>query len=264
MSLIRIFTSRYPEKSVSRCKELLTVLERNLANSTIDSVCLLLEETESPFPDGPKLSTRPVSYRPKYNDFFDWANELVESPLDISIIANSDIYFDSTLLALANSLKPHQCAALSRWDAQADQSLRLFDRNDSQDAWIFRGKIRPMNADFCVGIPRCDNRILYELCDAGYEVINPAFSVRACHVHMGERGEYPAEINGPHVAPPYAYLYPHNLLNLPQTLIHNVKHPDRRIGWRLDRRLLRKHSPFSLVRRLGGSVLRWFRGEVPE
>ena len=262
--MVCLFTSYYRDRHDRRQAELLACLQRNLNLDSIDLVCVLLEGIESPFPNHSKLKTRRISHRPQYNDFFDWANGLVESPLDISIIVNSDIYFDITLLALANSLKPHQCAALSRWDVQADQSLRLFDRNDSQDAWVFRGKIRPMNADFCVGIPRCDNRILYELRAAGYEVINPAFSVRACHLHIGERGEYPAEINGPHVDPPYAYLWPHNLLNLPQTLIHNVKHPDRRIGWRLDRRLLRKHSPFSLLRRLGGSVRRWFRGEVPE
>ena len=262
--MIRVLTSSYPEKDPLRRSELLTCFQKNIELACAGSVCLFVENDGLTVPHCPRLKTRSISHRPKYNDFFDWANGLVESPLDISIIVNSDIYFDITLLALANSLKPHQCAALSRWDVQADQSLRLFDRNDSQDAWVFRGKIRPMNADFCVGIPRCDNRILYELRAAGYEVINPAFSVRACHLHIGERGEYPAEINGPHVDPPYAYLWPHNLLNLPQTLIHNVKHPDRRIGWRLDRRLLRKHSPFSLLRRLGGSVRRWFRGEVPE
>ena len=248
--MIRIFSSNYPEKNQIRRSELLTCFQKNVDLGCIDADCLLVENDGFPLPHHQKLKTRSIAPRPTYEDFFRWANELVESPLDISIIANSDIYFDTTLLALANSLKPHQCAALSRWDVQADQSLRLFDRNDSQDAWIFRGKIRPMNAGFCVGIPRCDNRILYELRAAGYDVINPAFSVRACHFHMGERGEYPVEINGPHAAPPYAYLWPHNLMSLPLTLWHRWRHPEAKLGWRFDWRKLQRTLPWRVWKRL--------------
>lgn len=248
--MIRLFTSFYPEQNPERLRELTIALERNCGLPEMDSVCVFLEGIGHPLAESSQLSVRAITSRPKYTDFFGWANELISTDNDVSIIANSDIYFDSTLGVLGNWLRWNQCVALSRWDLQADGSSRLFDRNDSQDAWIFRGKIRPMNADFCVGIPRCDNRILYELRAAGYEVINPAFSVKAYHLHAGERGEYPSKIQGLHVDPPYNYLWPHNLKSLPATLLHNLRHPDSKLGWRIDWRKLQRTLPWRAVDKL--------------
>ena len=248
--MVRLFTSYYRDRNDGRQAELIDCLQRNLNLDAIDSVCVLLEGTESPFPDHPKLSTRPVSCRPKYNDFFNWANGLVQSDTDASVIANSDIFFDSSISALAKALRPEQCAALSRWDVQPDGSARLFDRNDSQDVWVFRGKLRPVVADFGVGIPRCDNRILHELRSAGYEVINPAFAVRTFHLHAGSRGEYPGEIQGLHVDRPYAYLWPHNLCSLPATLWHRWRHPEAKLAWKFDWRKLQRTLPWRIWKKV--------------
>ena len=248
--MVRLFTSYYRDRHDGRQAELLACLQRNLNLDSIDLVCVLLEGIESPFPDHPKLQTRQIPHRPKYNDFFEWANELVQSNTDISVVTNSDIYFDSSISALPPGLKPNQCAALARWDVQPDGSSRLFDRNDSQDVWVFRGRIRPVTAGFCVGIPRCDNRILHELRTAGYDVVNPAFSVGAFHLHAGSRAEYPAEIQGLHVEPPYAYLWPHNLCSLPATLWHRLRHPEAQLGWRIDWRKLQRTLPWRVWTRL--------------
>ena len=211
----------------------------------------LLEESDDAVSvTGNLVERRRFQRRPTYQDYFQWANECVSGNDEVSVIANSDIYFDKTLLTLARCLRPNQCAALSRWDVQPDGTSRLFDRNDSQDVWVFRGKIRPIVADFCMGIPRCDNRMLYELRAAGYEVINPAFSVKVFHLHAGERGEYPGQIDGMHVDPPYAYLWPHNLLSLPATLWHRLRHPDVPLGWRIDWRKLQRSLPWRAVKRL--------------
>lgn len=254
--MIRLYASVYPERNPLRMQEILKCLERNLATPEIDAVCILLEGTESPFPDHPKLKTRQIEHRPQYRDFFDWANELVQSDKDTSIVTNSDIHFDSCISTLAQSLKPNQCAALARWDLQSDGSSRLFERNDSQDVWVFRGRIRLLTADFCVGIPRCDNRILHELRIAGYDVINPAFSIRAYHLHSGERVEYPANIDGPYVAGPYEYLWPHNLMTLPATAFHRLSHPETRLGWRLDWRKLQRTLPWRVIGKLKRLVAR--------
>ena len=256
--MIRLFTSCYPERKAERIAELSASLERNLALSAFDKVCVFLEGMKTPWANSPKLCCHAVAHRPTYANFFGWVNELSTSDEDLSIVANSDIYFDGSLSALAKRLKPNQCAALSRWDVQLDGKSRLFDRNDSQDAWVFRGKIRPMNADFCVGIPRCDNRILYELRAAGYEVINPAFSIRAHHLHNGERGEYPGEIQGLYVEAPYNYLWPHNLESLPVSLLHNLRNPKANLGWRIDWRKLQRTLPWRLFNKI---KRRWARGQ---
>jgi len=147
-------------------------------------------------------------------------------------------------------MRRNQSAALARWEIAPENLTHLLDRNDSQDAWIFKGRIRSVVSDYLMGVPRCDNRLLHELRRAGYEVINPAFSVRAHHLHHGERGEYPGEIQGLHVDPPYAYLWPHNLLSLPATLWHRFCHPESKLGWRIDWRKLQRSLPWRAVKRL--------------
>ncbi len=254
--MIRLFTSCYAEQKPERIAELSQSLQRNLALPAVDKVSVFLEGVETAWVNSSKLICQSISRRPTYADFFQSANNLVTSDDDLSIVANSDIFFDCSLAAFGERLKLNQCAALSRWDVQPDGTSLLFDRNDSQDAWIFRGKIRPMNADFCVGIPRCDNRILYELRAAGYEVINPAFSVRAHHLHHGERGEYPGEIQGLHVDPPYNYLWPHNLRSLPATSLHNLRYPDSKLGWRIDWRKLQRTLPWRAADKLRRLVAR--------
>ncbi len=248
----RLFTSWYPEKNPARREEILKCLRHNLESAVFEEVCLLLEGGAFPDISNDRLVVVEAQSRPTYEDFFSFANSRVTSTQDISVIANSDIYFDGSLSGLSETIGSDVCGALSRWDRVSNepQTAALFDRSDSQDAWVFRGKIRPVVSDFCVGIPRCDNRILWELRQAGYEVINPAFSVRAYHLHAGQRSEYPAEIQGLHVPPPYAYLYPHNLMSLPRTILHNFRRPECRVAWRPDWRLLRKFAPWSLARRL--------------
>ena len=232
----RLFTSFYEETRDSRRQEYLTCLGRNLSCGAIDSVHVLVEGGEKYLPHHTGLVTRPIAHRPLYADFFAWANELA-APDDITVIANSDIYFDGSLAAVPLLLSPDACYALSRWDVREDGASRLFDRNDSQDAWIFRGRIRGnLVADFPLGVPRCDNRLLHELRAAGYEVTNPAFSIRSHHLHRHRKGavDYP---DAPGEVPrPYAYAFPANVSSLPRILLHNSLHPDHRLGWRFDRR----------------------------
>ncbi len=248
--MIRIFTSLYPEADKARAAEIRECLQRNLELVAIDEVCLILEKDMASTHTSEKLHTNAVGHRPTYHDFFDWANTRIQSDEDITVVCNSDIYFDSSLQILRQSMRLGHCAALSRWDIDSDGARRLFDRNDSQDAWVFRGRIRSISSDYLMGVPRCDNHMLYELKAAGYEVINPAFSVRAMHLHEGERGEYPGEIDGPHVGPPYAYLWPHNLMSLPGTLWHRWRHPESAVGWRFDWRKLQQTAPWRIVRKL--------------
>lgn len=247
--VVRLFTSFYPERDSVRRTEIAECLQRNADCTLVDQICLFVEGEASPPVQSPKISQRPISTRPRYVDFFDWANAVTAAD-DISIVANSDIFFNATLSALFAVLNANCCAALSRWNVTPDGAAKLYDRADSQDVWVFRGHIKPVASDFCVGIPRCDNRILYELQVAGYQMINPAFSVKTFHLHSGDRTDYPSVIDGPHVAAPYAYLWPHNLLSLQQTVLWNYLHPAAGISWRLDRRRIAAFLPLRVGRRI--------------
>lgn len=235
--MLRLFTTVYPERNAGRKQEYEECLRRNLACAEVNEVRLLVEGEGFHLAPSPKLHLRTIPERPLYEDYFRWINELAR-PDDVSIIVNTDIWFDGSVGAVDRALRKGECFALARWDGDM-----LCDRNDTQDCWVFRGKVNGVRGDFPPGVGRCDNRILYELQAAGYRVRNPAFSVKAHHLHSGERVNYATE-NLPHfVPPPYRYLWPHNLWSLTATFWHNLRHPACRIGWRLDRRRLSRTFP---------------------
>ena len=102
---------------------------------------------------------------------FDYSINFINNNLinERCILCNSDIYFDSSLGYL-KYLKDSECFALSRWNDTL-QGSSLYNRKDSQDAWIFKGKIPlpecVINGDFELGRLGCDNRILEELHKSG-------------------------------------------------------------------------------------------------
>ena len=68
-------------------------------------------------------------------------------------------FFDQTLTQ-ADSIKPKQIYALSRYD-WLQGAWHLFNRPDSQDAWIFHTPVKITNANFNLGVGGCDNKVAY-------------------------------------------------------------------------------------------------------
>jgi hypothetical protein len=235
MTSIRLFTSVFPEPREWRRLEFAECLSRNLACADIDEIVVFVEGNVD-LPRHHRLTAIAVTSRPTYADYLARMAGFATDD-DISIIANSDIYFDASIGLLRDFPPAHDAVlALARWESAGSGTPYLNDRNDSQDAWIFRGQPRAMGADFPVGVPRCDNRFAKELENAGYSVLNPAFSIRAYHLHDELRGEYPNELRDDFVPGPYGYVWPHNLVSLPRIAASRLQNPSRRIGWRFDRR----------------------------
>ena len=78
--------------------------------------------------------------------------------------------------------------ALLRWQKKdkgrrEDASITVNMRTDSQDAWVFQAPFKAVGLlefmDFPLGVPRCDNRMVYLLEAANYTVLDPVFAVRA-------------------------------------------------------------------------------------
>ena len=85
-----------------------------------------------------------IDGRPTFSEIFKMCSD------DINIVANADIYFDETI-NFVNGLQDNEVMCLTRWE-----NGKLFNRRDSQDAWIFKG--RPdVKADFTMGTAGCDN-----------------------------------------------------------------------------------------------------------
>lgn len=124
--------------------------------------------------------------RPTFTELFGMC-----MPGMVNVIANSDIFFDSTI-HFAKPTESH-CYALSRWDVNTDGGIALWDHLDSQDVWIFWGKPPEMDLtytnakgetkDIAPGIAGCDNRLVYLLQQAGVIVTNPSKTIKAFHLH---------------------------------------------------------------------------------
>lgn len=198
--MVNLYTSFYQDKDAKRQKELIYCLKQNIKNPLIANIFLIVEgEVKLPVSDKLVIVN---SERPTYRNFFDLVNDTVTSPNSISVIANSDIYFNDTLAQL--DIKERQCIALSRWDKRKD-GLRLHNERFSQDTWIFKGKIRNVRfCDFYLGIPGCDNRIAYELNRAGYRLFNPATKIQSIHYHQTDLHNY--DHNTPKIPKPYLYI----------------------------------------------------------
>jgi hypothetical protein len=181
--MIRLFINKYTDKHIARNRELKKCFSFNENVFGVDNV---------------------ISFnsRLSFSDFFSQINLLAEES-DISIIANSDIYFES--LDELKTIKGNEVYALSRWDGNT-----LYDREDSQDAWVFRGKIKPIpDCNFGLGIPGCDNAIAERLQRAGYTVLNPSKSIKTIHLHSSNIRNYDRKTTVPK---PYLLIKTH-LLN---------------------------------------------------
>ncbi len=209
--MIRLFINWYNDKDADRRRELETALRINLHLPVIDEV-INLSDIKTPAWATGKVKNMFIKGRPTFHDFFGAVNH-VAAPADISVICNLDIYHGATL-AYAAKLQANQCYALSRYNMVNAKPV-FFNRADSQDTWIFRGRIKPMpQANFTLGVCACDNSLAHILTQNGYRVLNPSKTIITHHLHQSEARSYLNERGeriGPTIPGPYVYLEPVSL-----------------------------------------------------
>lgn len=187
---IHLIVQYYHAATPERQKEIDTCLRQNLLNPHIAVVHLLTEEQFdlSGFPCPEKICQTVIGIRLTYEQAFHYANEWSTKPV-IWILANADIYFDDTLRFLHDADLTNTVFALTRHDVQLDGRIKPVPReyaHGCQDAWVFTTPLLldGMNTKFYLGIPGCDNRIVYELILAGYIVLNPSLTITARHLDL--------------------------------------------------------------------------------
>lgn len=222
---IHLLTTYYNENNQERKRELEFCINNNLNNKSITSVTILNQGGDLSHFRSNKLIIIDVKTRPTYNDFIDCIQGRQKNNNGIHIIANTDIYFDLNIGAIEYFNLKNKCFALSRWEETPD-GYKLYNRKDSQDVWIFKGQLlSSLKCDYPIGVPRCDNRFLFDLADAGYLVKNPSYSIKAYHKHKNHiEREYKEEDNIYKIEGPYKYIRPHNLLTFIDTLLFNILH----------------------------------------
>ncbi len=203
--MVRLFINYFNNSNPHRQQEYLECLSKNLSNPHLNEIILLLEnKIQDKILNNEKIKKEYTNKRPTFSNFFKVINKYATKD-DISIISNSDMYFDETIKEIKRMDLRDKVLCLSRWDVDAKGNVKLFNRDDSQDVWIFKSKVvRGVVAEFCLGIPGCDNKIAYELDKVGYSVYNPSKLVKCYHLHLINIRTY----KRPGLAPPFKMIQP--------------------------------------------------------
>lgn len=219
-SKVCLFINWYKSDNAVRNSELDYCLTTNLDNDLINKV-IIISKDKLPFKiKGIKIKYEHIDDDLTYSDIFDIMNKYMQANT-IGILANSDIYFDESLLMLHTVNMNNVVYCLTRYDILDGDTFenKFRNKSDSQDVWIFSDKIKQVNADFGMGIKGCDNRLAYELQKSGYKVLNPSLSIKSYHYHLSE---YRSKLyNVEKISKPYLLLDPIYLVNDNKFVIRN-------------------------------------------
>jgi hypothetical protein len=218
---ILLITQFYVSKNPKRQKEIVDCLFMNLNNKWIDKIYLICEKTYNLHEIGvdthvnsSKITLITINKRMNYFDAFTIVEDYGLN--GYVIIANSDIFFDSSLESLyvsnASQEKKIYCQLRFEYTTTKLEQCSLFGpRSDSQDTWIFHSKynvIKPHRKlfNFELGIPGCDNHITYLLSLLGYKLHNEPYFIRTYHNHASNVRTYNNETK--RVINPYIFVKP--------------------------------------------------------
>jgi hypothetical protein len=165
--MVHLFINSFTHPDPRRNAELADALKRNRSCKYIDQIH---EITDPP--------------RPTFRQICEIARGKV-GWADVTIIANSDVFFDDSARLLQH-IGYQECFALSRYEGAGGEHLCV-NPQGSQDVWVFRGAPPEIAADFPLGTPGGDQRIARLLADAGFAVYNPSLSIKVWHLHADAR-----------------------------------------------------------------------------
>ena len=211
----------YVNSNKSRHKENIFCLQKNVENTKIDKIILLNEREYSKKElgiDSSKITQIIVQQRLTYSKVFEYCSTIKNSYV---ILANLDIFFDESLEEMKSvglhKTKSVFCQLRHEYSPHKPLSeARLFGpRPDSQDAWIWHtnntlgtGKFKQLT-DFKLGMPGCDNKIIYLFFLMGNICYNDPKRIKIYHYHTSQVRSYTQKDR---IKPPY-YAIHHTIDN---------------------------------------------------
>ena len=219
--IINLITQFYIDNDNNRQKEILKCLDFNLNNNLIDKVYLITERTYSDIEMNisnhkyrSKIIQINIGSRLKYCDVFDIIeNNNINGYI---VLANSDIFFDDTLsilykTGLIDNKKIYNQLRFEYDNPELSKCKIFGPRGDSQDSWIFHSKFNIEKShrklfNFELGIPACDNHIIYLFIILGFKVHNEPYLIKTYHNHNTEKRNYNEKTN--RVQQPWTRLMP--------------------------------------------------------
>ena len=208
-SKVFLFQQFFLASEPERAAEIQFCLQQNCSNPHIDKIFLLNEriythDTElmvTQHEGDHKIVQIELGTRLTYADVFRFIADN-NTPAYI-LLANADIFFDESLSNLTRTdiharrkmfaLVRHEFRRAHHFPASGG----VFPRVDSQDAWILHTNFCRFSPevialfDFPLGIPGCDNKLLYILkLMLRFEIYNTPLLIRAQHHHASSARDY--------------------------------------------------------------------------
>lgn len=195
-SKIILFTQFYDCDKETK-SNIITCLKNNTKNKLIDEMVLFydqesLEAELATFCDeSNKIKLKRIKERLNYKYWFEYGSK--NYPEDIKILANSDIYFDSTLKLLYKLDYRrdilYACSRVDFLDGKLVKSKNDYGENSSfinnfisQDCWIFKNKIIDFESNFILGYENCDVFLKHNCISSGCEFLNLFDHIKCIHV----------------------------------------------------------------------------------
>lgn len=191
---ICLFTPYFRARTEERQQELDECLQRNADCEEIDRIFLLVDDGHVPPVSSAKIEILPCSSRPTYRQWLELTAQ--QPPEAISILANTDIYFDETLGRLQHAFRePETFMALSRYDRVQGKLVPHEAPHWSQDTWAVRAGSPLLPSlmrllEVPLGVPRCDNKVAYLFAIHGWKLVNPIQFVHSVHLHQTQQRNY--------------------------------------------------------------------------
>jgi hypothetical protein len=185
--MINVFFPYYQCGDVKRQAEIDLCLLKNIENDKIDKLFVMIDDDSDLIVTNDKITVIRLEQRPTYKYWLEKTNEL--DLKGISILCNSDIYFDHSILEAKKVMCQSQSfIALSRWELLANQISIHPNPHWSQDVWAVRcddtySQEMLHSLEFPMGVPRCDNKVAYLFAIHGWKVFNPCAVLKSIHVH---------------------------------------------------------------------------------
>ena len=211
---IHMITQFYVPENEKRKTEIVTCLENNINNKYIDKIILFVEKDYDELKkyNDPKITLVKTLDRLSFKMAFEYANTHISINEDIIyVLANSDIYYDDTLIKLYSYNFDKNVLALTRMDGNKNNKPIYPNYPKlTQDTWIWKNKIiiKDTYGDYnkdgiLMGIGGCDKRIAYIIHDSGYDIKNKYKLINTFHLH---KTNYRPWVNKEYYGGPHKFL----------------------------------------------------------
>ena len=265
---IILITQFYISSNSNRQKEIVDCLIYNLNNPFINIIYLISEKdynlNQIGLPENvnnSKIKIININARMKYSDAFNIVSQF--NLKGYIIIANSDIFFDSTLERLyvsnASIERKMYCQIRCEYTNTDLRKCTVFGSgtNCSQDAWIFHSNYNILSDQnkvfaFELGIPGCDNHITYLLSLLGYKLYNEPYFIKIYHNHASDFRTYnnTQRISSPYLLINPALVYKNNQPVINHTTRYNIQEENNNLRSYLEDKI--KNNSIFLLPRIAG------------